>query len=60
MASSVSPAHSVRFATKLPQHEMSRNVYYVTDCKCGWQSPLCKSEARSNQLYEQHMKRRNG
>jgi hypothetical protein len=48
------PTHVVRFDTKLPQHEGSPHVYYVIDCVCGWQSPLCNSQERASELYEAH------
>jgi hypothetical protein len=46
--------HEPRFEVKLPQHSMSANVYYVTDCTCGWQSPLCATKKRAQALFRAH------
>jgi hypothetical protein len=49
--------HANRFETKLPQHGESRNTYFVSDCRCGWLSPLCATEERAHALFVAHQRR---
>jgi hypothetical protein len=48
--------HSIRYEMALPQHSESRCVYFVSDCACGWVSPLCESEGRAHDLFVAHQR----
>jgi hypothetical protein len=47
-------SHAVSFAERVPLHEGRARRYFVQDCTCGWQSPLCESEAAAAIAYEGH------
>jgi len=58
----VSPTaqHSRKIATTVGDwtmheaHVPVRIIWHVTDCECGWSSPLCKSAAAASEHFERH------
>lgn len=48
------PRHSKRFEHMVTDHVPVLIRWYVVDCKCGWQSPLCTSRDKAQKLYDRH------